>query len=288
MDMIYDLLAASVNWAKVGMVLGIVAALAIVFAVLILVVTKVCKIKEDEKVLKILENLAGANCGGCGFSGCEGFAKSLACGKACLSDCKATSNEAKGIIAKIAGLPFEAEEPTVAVVKCNGGTNAADKYTYVGNEGCLNRMVYHGGNKICATACLGGGNCAAVCPVDAIKITDEVAKVDREICISCGACIRTCPKNCIERIPAKAKIYVACSTHCKGKETTSFCKVGCIGCGMCARKCPEGAITMVDNLPKIDYDKCSGCLTCVEKCPRKIIKTTSNAVPERKTEEKKK
>ena len=157
------MIAATVNWGRVGIVLGIVAALALVFAVLILIVTKVCKIKEDETVLKILENLAGANCGGCGHTGCEGFAKSLACGKGCLSDCKATSNEAKAIIAKIAGIPFEAEEPTVAVVKCNGGQNAADRFSYVGNEGCLNRMVYQGGNKICATACLGGGTCASVC-----------------------------------------------------------------------------------------------------------------------------
>ncbi|MGN0768703.1 MAG: 4Fe-4S binding protein [Christensenellales bacterium] len=269
------MIAATVNWGRVGIVLGIVAALALVFAVLILIVTKVCKIKEDETVLKILENLAGANCGGCGHTGCEGFAKSLACGKGCLSDCKATSNEAKAIIAKIAGIPFEAEEPTVAVVKCNGGQNAADKFSYVGNEGCLNRMVYQGGNKICATACLGGGTCASVCPVDAVKLTDgQVAKVAREICISCGACIMNCPKNCIERIPASAKIYVACRTHCKGKETMAFCKAGCIGCGMCAKKCPEGAITMVDNLPVIDYKKCTGCYTCVEKCPRKIIKKT--------------
>lgn len=279
------MISATVNWGKVGIVLGIVAALALVFAILILVVTKICKIKEDEKVLKILENLAGANCGGCGHTGCEGFAKSIACGKGSLSDCKVTSNEAKAVIAKIAGLPYEAEEPTVAVVKCNGGINAADKYTYVGNEGCVNRMVYREGNKICVTGCLGGGTCEKVCPVDAIKITDEkVAKVDREICISCGACILKCPKNCIERIPASAKIYVACRTNCKGKETMSFCKAGCIGCGICAKRCPEGAITMVNNLPVIDYKKCTGCYTCVEKCPRKVIKKTVVNEPETEQE----
>lgn len=264
---------SGVNWASVGIVLGIIAGLAIIFAILILIVTKVCHVKEDEKVLKILEQLAGANCGGCGHTGCEGFAKSIAEGKACLNDCRATSNEAKAIIAKISGLPFEAQEPTVAVVKCNGGANAAAKYEYVGNPGCVNRMVYHGGEKICKTACLGGGTCESVCPEGGIKVgADGVAVVDRTICTSCGACMVACPRNCIERIPAKAKIYVACSTKCKGKEAMAFCKVGCIGCGLCAKKCPNGAITMVDNLPVIDYDKCDGCLTCVEKCPRKCIK----------------
>ena len=82
------LISAAIQWNKVGLVLGIIAGLAIVFAVLILIVTKVCHIEEDEKVVQILEHLAGANCGGCGHSGCEGFAKCLACGKASLNDCK--------------------------------------------------------------------------------------------------------------------------------------------------------------------------------------------------------
>ncbi len=267
-----NLILNAIQWGKVGLVLGIISGLAIIFAVLILIVTKVCNIQEDEKVLKIIENLPGANCGGCGHSGCGGFAKCLADGTASLSECKVTTNEAKAVIAKIADIPFEADVPTVCVVKCYGGTNSANKFEYVGNPGCVNQMVIQGGRKICATACLGGGSCVNVCPVDAIKIVDEVARIDKTLCISCGACINICPKLCIERIPANAPIYVACSTHCRGKETTSFCKVGCIGCGICAKNCPSGAIKMENYLPVIDYTKCTGCEVCVTKCPRKIIK----------------
>ena len=208
------LLCKAVNWASVGIVLGIVAGLAVVFAVLILIVTKVCHVHEDEKVLKILEHLAGANCGGCGCTGCEDFAKCLARGDAKLNDCKATSNEDKAEIARIADLPFDAEEATVAVVCCSGGNQASDKFDYIGNPGCINQMVYQGGRKLCATACLGGGSCAAVCPVDAISVKEDgIAHVRREVCLSCGACINTCPKNCITRIPASAKVYIACRTH---------------------------------------------------------------------------
>ena len=118
MSSVSALLSNAVNWRSVGIVLGIVAGLAVVFAVLILIVTKVCHVHEDEKVLKILEHLAGANCGGCGHTGCEDFAKCLACGEAQLNDCKATSNEDKAVIAQLAGIPFTAEEATVAVVRC--------------------------------------------------------------------------------------------------------------------------------------------------------------------------
>ena len=119
--------------------------------------------------------------------------------------------------------------------------------------------------------CIRCGHCAAVCPEKAITVEGRLAKVKPERCISCGACINACPKHIIERIPAKAPVYVACSSHCKAKEVMGQCKVGCIGCGMCARSCPHGAITMVNNLPVFDYTKCTGCLTCVSKCPRKII-----------------
>ena len=36
--------------------------------------------------------------------------------------------------------------------------------------------------------------------------------------------------------------------------------------------CPEKAITVVDNLARIDYDKCTGCRLCEENCPTKCLK----------------
>ena len=49
------------------------------------------------------------------------------------------------------------------------------------------------------------------------------------------------------------------------------CTTACIACGLCQRNCPEDAIHVVDNVARIDYDKCTGCGTCVAKCPKKII-----------------
>jgi len=267
-----NLLLQSVNVTTILIVVGIVAVIAVVFAVLIVLVSKLCAVKEDERAVSVSENLAGANCGGCGYAGCADFAKALVEGKAELSNCGATDNDAKAKIAEILGIPFVAAPQTFAVVKCAGGNNCKDKFDYVGNPGCENEFTFMGGSKLCSAGCLGGGSCAGACQFEGIKIIDGVAYTDKALCSSCGACAKKCPKNLIEFIPKTAKVYVACSTKCRGKDVMNTCSVGCIGCGLCAKNCPQNAITMIDNLPVIDYAKCNGCLTCVSKCPRKSIK----------------
>lgn len=262
----------SQTWITLGIVAGIFAGSALIIGALILLIGKFFKVDVDEKVTKILNNLAGANCGGCGCSGCSGFASKLASGGAELSDCHVTSPEKKAEIAKLLGIELKDEEPTVAVVHCKGGIeNCADKFEYKGNPTCAANAALYGGNKACSYACLGCGDCKAVCPENAISVDGRLAQVDPDRCVSCGACITACPKGIIDRIPSSAPVYVACSSECKGKDVMNVCKVGCIACGICEKSCPHGAITMNGNLPVIDYSKCTGCLTCVAKCPRKII-----------------
>lgn len=277
------------TWITVGIVAAIFAGTALIIGALIIFVGKVFKVNVDEKITNILNNLAGANCGGCGCSGCSGFAAKLAQGKGSLSDCKVTSPEKKKEIAKLLGIELKDEERTVAVVKCLGGEKCADKFVYKGNPTCAACNSLYGGNKACYTACLGCGDCKAVCPENAIEVTNRLASVDPDRCISCGACINTCPKHIIERIPASAPVFVACSSQCKGKEVNAVCKVGCIACEICAKSCPHGAITMKDNLPQFDYSKCTGCLTCVQKCPRHIIisrKVAAEETPEKALNQK--
>ena len=266
------LLLAAVSTKTLLVVIGIVAVLAVVFAAFIVLVSKLCAVPTDEKAEKIKEQLAGANCGGCGFAGCADFAAALSQGKATINGCGPTPVENKKKIAEILGIPFAGGEEKFAVVHCAGGEVALDKFEYVGNEGCAAQASFMGGRKECLAGCLGGGSCEKVCAYNAIAVKNGVAVVNDALCEACGVCVKGCPKHVIDLIPKSAKVYIACSSHCKGKEVMAACKVGCIGCGMCARVCPNKAITMVDNIPVIDYSKCSGCLTCAEKCPRKCIK----------------
>ena len=52
--------------------------------------------------------------------------------------------------------------------------------------------------KVNADECTSCGQCADVCPVDAIKIED-VAVVDADTCTDCGACVDECPVDAISQ-----------------------------------------------------------------------------------------
>ena len=262
----------AINWSTVGIVALICLGLSILFTALILIISKICAVQEDENIGKVANLLAGANCGGCGKAGCKDFACALINGEAKLNDCGSTSTENKAEIAKILNIPFTKEEKTYAAVMCSGGDKAFNKYRYVGNRGCANQTRMQNGSKLCKTACLGQGDCVKECPASAISVENGVAVINKALCISCRTCVITCPKGCITLLSEKAKVFVACHSDCKGRDVTNECQSGCIGCGICARFCPANAIVMENNLPSIDNDKCTGCLTCVAKCPRHVMK----------------
>lgn len=243
--------------------------IAILFGIVIVVLSKVFAVPVDENVEKVRDNLAGANCGACGYAGCDDFAKALCAGKTELSGCSVTDKAHKKIIASLLGQTSE-EEDFKVVVKCRGGERCKNKFTYEGYEDCKIEHALNGGHKACGTGCCGFKTCEKVCPADAIHVQEEkYAFVDQDKCIKCGLCVTNCPKSVIVKVPSHASILVACQNHGKGKEVKSICSVGCIACGICSKVCPNGAITMVDNLPVIDYAKCKGadCGLCVKKCP---------------------
>ncbi len=251
---------------------GIMTALAVLFGVVLVVVSNAFAVKKDERAEKVEKLLANSNCGGCGYAGCAQFAAALVKGEAQLSDCKATPAANKQQIADLLG-GGEAGEDLVAVVHCNGGNGCYNKYAYQGYGSCAACELLAGGVKACPVGCIGKNSCADVCAYGAIEVRDGgYAVADKQKCIACGACVANCPKKIIELIPRRAAVYIACSNHGKGKEVTELCARGCIGCGLCAKNCPAGAIAMQGALPAIDYSKCVGCKKCVAVCPRKCIR----------------
>lgn len=254
----------------------ILLVLAMLFAIALAYLGKKLAVSRDERIDQVRDCLSGANCGACGYAGCDGFATALVEGKAELSSCNATSKEKKDEIAEILGLT-DTGEATKVVVCCHGGQDAKDKYDYVGYGDCRSMELLAGGRKQCAWGCLGTGSCVDACQHHAVTVKQKgYSEVSLSKCISCGRCISVCPKKIIKRIPASATYYVACSNHQKGKEVRELCSKGCIACGLCVKQCEVGAITIVDNLATIDYTKCINCGKCAAKCPQRCIVSTDS------------
>ena len=252
----------------------ILLVLAMLFAIALAYLGKKLAVSRDERIDRVKDCLSGANCGACGYAGCDGFATALVEGKAELSSCNATSKEKKEEIAEILGLT-DTGEATKVIVCCHGGQDAKDKYDYVGYGDCRSMELLAGGRKQCAWGCLGTGSCVDACQHHAVTVKQKgYSEVSLSKCISCGKCISVCPKKIIKRIPASATYYVACSNHQKGKEVRELCTKGCIACGICVKQCEVGAITIVDNLATIDYTKCINCGKCAAKCPQRCIVST--------------
>ena len=261
--MIINVLTAFSVVTAVGLIAGVLLALAAHFLY----------VKEDETVLKVRECLPGVNCGACGYAGCDDYAKAVADGSAKTNLCIPGADAVSMEISNVLGIDFVDVIEQIAFVRCNGVAEATVKSNiYDGIPSCAASCLVYGGPNACNYGCLGCGDCAVVCPSNAICVMDGVARIKRDLCTGCGLCATTCPKGIIEIIPQTATVAVACSSKDKGAIARKKCTNSCIGCKKCELNCPEKAITVKDNLASIDYSKCTSCGVCAENCPTKCIK----------------
>lgn len=255
---------------KILIAVAVVAIIGLVAGLGLAIASAVMAVPKDEKAEKIRECLPGANCGACGFSGCDGYAAALSKGETDNTAlCAPGGNGAAKAIAGVLGVEAGEVVPSAAVVLCKGHRqNAEEKYIYQGVDSCKMAVQLYGGPKNCTYGCVGLGDCVAACPYDAIHICDGVARVNPIMCRACQMCVRTCPKGLIEMMPLhRTMAAVTCKNHDKGAQTRKDCKVGCIGCMKCVKACEYGAVTVENFTAHVDYTKCVGCGKCHESCP---------------------
>ena len=248
-------------------VVGLVLGLALVTA------SKKFYVEADERVTQVRECLRGANCGACGYAGCDAVAEAIVKGEARVDACPGNSTENIARIAAILGKEAIDQDPQVAYVRCAGTCEATKaKASYVGLQDCRAAVLSGGlGFMSCDYGCIGLGSCVKVCPEGGISIENGIAHINASKCIGCGMCAKTCPKHVIEMHDRVTKVAVSCSNHDRGPAVKKVCVAGCIGCGICVKQCEQGAVTLENNLATVDPEKCVACGKCVEKCPTKAI-----------------
>lgn len=230
-------------------------------------------------VEEVRENLPSANCGACGFAGCQTYAEKVVEDEnvsptLCTPGGKVVAIDISRLTNKVMG---EMKE-VVAMLRCSGADSVARKQAeYDGIHTCLGANLAFGGAKACKYGCLGLGDCVRVCAFDAMVIgASGIVEIDYNKCTGCALCLDACPKDCLISYPRAHRVALTCQSKGKGKAVKDTCTVGCVQCMACIKECPAKAIFIADGILNIDHAACMAygpsCeVICVTVCPTDII-----------------
>lgn len=262
-----DILISMLSLGGIGLMFGVILA----------ILDKKLKVKEDPIVEKVIEVLLQINCGACGFAGCAAYAKKIVVSKDLGRGCLPGGDEINQKLAELIGANKVYSEKLKIVVLCGAQSDKKKtSFVYKGTPTCAvaNNFL---GNIDCRLGCMGFGDCVGVCPTKALVVRNSLVKVEYDKCIGCGKCAISCPRGLLELVKANSNFLytVACSNPDNAMLTKKVCLTGCIGCGICVRLVEDSPFYLENKLAKISYDKIidsTDLNTVVIKCPVKIIK----------------
>lgn len=228
-----------------GLACGLVLALA----------HRLLKVDEDPRIDAVEHLLPGSNCGACGQPGCRGLAERIVSGDEKPSRCTVSSPEGLEAIAEYLGVAVGEIERQVARIHCGGGLGRARSLAdYEGFESCRAAHITAGGGLLCSWGCLGLADCVRACTFDAMRMNaHRLPVVDPSKCTACGDCVEACPRDLIDLMPVSHHLVVQCKAPLAAEAARRLCRVACDACGRCAADAAPGLITMIGNLPVVDY-----------------------------------
>ncbi len=179
--------------------LGIIALIA---SSVLYVCSRKFAVKVDPRVGQINELLPKANCGGCGFAGCQALAeamvKAIDNGEKDIPQCPVGGAEVMKQCSALLGVDGAEQKPRVAVVRCQG-CNLSSAVSYDGLRTCAVMNTCGTSEGACGYGCLGCGDCVSACSFNGIKIGENgIPAIDSSVCVGCGSCVKACPRHLIE------------------------------------------------------------------------------------------
>jgi Na+-translocating ferredoxin:NAD+ oxidoreductase subunit B len=259
--------------------LAVFSALGLLFGVTLAIVARRFHVPVNPLVEAVRDRLPSANCGACGFAGCQAYAEAVVERPDVSPSLCAPGREAVArALAEMTGKAMGAVLDRIVVMRCHGvSAYARNEAEYAGVETCAAAAMVFGGPKACKNGCLGLGDCVRACPFGALSLGGEgIAVVDPEACTGCAICVPVCPKELFELYPRSRRIELSCVAKDKQSVVRATCMVGCTLCRKCVAKCPAEAIAWDGRTIVMDHEKCrawgpSCNEACVDICPSTIL-----------------
>ena len=233
----------------------------------------------------VVKNIAVLQCGGTnekaameaeydGVQDCRAAILIGGGGKACRYSCVGYGTcEAvcpfDAIVMKPDGLPIVYADKCTAcnkcVVACPRDVLALEPLNHEVRVSCSSTDAGGRVRKVCQVGCTGCGICEKVCPVEAVKVENNLAFINPDKCVECGICADNCPQDTIlDGMLPRAPVFISDA---------------CNGCTICAKVCPCDAIQgETKELHVVDPERCTGCQLCVERCNVSAIIVTGSGL----------
>ena len=187
----------------------VIAATGLLASILLALASHFLKVEEDETAKRIRECLPGANCGACGYAGCDDYANALSNGGVKANLCVPGGDAVASEIASVLGVAADgiARINREKCVGCGLCASACPRKIIsiipnIKEVGvlCSNKDKGAIARKACKNACIGCKKCELNCPEKAISVINNVAVIDYDKCTGCKTCTEGCPTHAIKLI----------------------------------------------------------------------------------------